>query len=100
MSGRIHELKTVAYAFDAVKAGLKRFEVRKNDRGFQSGDLVVLRRLYGPDDEVNEWRVGELDGEADALTYRVGWLLQGGQFGIEPGYCVFQLEEIVDEDAP
>jgi hypothetical protein len=78
-----HKLKTVAEAYDAIEARKKRFEVRKNDRMFQTGDIVVLQRL-------------DLRGisQPKEMTFRIGWILQGGQFGIEPGYCVFQLEEM------
>jgi len=39
----IHELKTIDPYFDAVRMGAKTFEIRKDDRGFQPGDLLVLR---------------------------------------------------------
>lgn len=38
-----HELKTWPCYFEHVTSGNKTFEIRKNDRGFQSGDTVVLR---------------------------------------------------------
>lgn len=37
-----HELKTVRPHFDAVASGAKHVEIRKNDRGFEVGDLLVL----------------------------------------------------------
>ena len=86
----IHVLKTVGAVWNALSSGEKRFEVRKNDRCFQSGDTVILRKL-DPDNTaairfVNNRR------EFIELEFKVGWILQGGQFGIEPNYCVFQLE--------
>ena len=39
---RLHHLKTWPRFFVPAWAGLKRFEVRKNDRGFREGDLVLL----------------------------------------------------------
>jgi len=41
-----HDLKILPAYFDAVLDGSKTFEIRDNrDRGFQKGDLVVLREL-------------------------------------------------------
>jgi len=39
----LHVLKTVQPYFEALWSGEKRFEVRKNDRGFQVGDSLCLR---------------------------------------------------------
>jgi len=88
----IHELKTWPIPFDAVKSGRKRFEVRKNDRFFQTGDTVRLRR-FNPDHSY------KLDDEP-VLLFQIGWMLQGGQFGIEPGYVVFGLEPLEEERRP
>ena len=46
---RTHELKTVRPYFGAVWGGEKTAELRKNDRGFQVGDLMLLRE-YLPDE--------------------------------------------------
>lgn len=40
---RTHELKTWPTYFEAILSGAKRFEVRKNDRDFAVGDVLVLR---------------------------------------------------------
>lgn len=37
-----HYLKTVQPYFDAIDQGLKTFEIRKNDRDFKVGDILVL----------------------------------------------------------
>ncbi len=84
MSGFIHRLKTTDLYWDAIQRGEKTFEVRKNDRAFQTGDVLELLRVdqawpnhYGP-----------------VLRYRITYILQGGQFGIEPAYCVMGLGPI------
>lgn len=41
-----HELKIWPEQFEAVKSGIKRFEFQKNDRDFQVGDLLRLRKFY------------------------------------------------------
>lgn len=37
-----HVLKTIEPYFSAVLSGDKTFEIRRNDRGFQKGDTLVL----------------------------------------------------------
>jgi hypothetical protein len=93
-----HILKTVGTCWDAVAAGLKQFEVRRNDRFFQSGDVVVLRRI----DDAGHYCTDPTKGKFSTmdLRFRIGWTLQGGQFGIETGYIVFQLEPLEATPAP
>lgn len=82
-----HDLKCEAIFFDAVEDGLKPFEVRLNDRSYQTGDILVLNRYqdggYIPA-RGNSYGVGK-------LRRRVTYILQGGQYGIEPRYCVLGL---------
>lgn len=40
-----HELKCWPAAFQAIRAGVKSFEVRVDDRGFNVHDIVVLREF-------------------------------------------------------
>ncbi len=40
-----HTLKTLPQYWDAVAGGEKNFEVRRDDRGFQKGDELILVRL-------------------------------------------------------
>lgn len=89
---RHHKLKTWPIYFDAIAAGEKTFEVRRNDRFYQSGDVVTLCK-YDPERRVYVTDSGYSSHEVNAIrmTFRVGPVLQGGQFGIEPGYCVFSL---------
>lgn len=42
MSGSIHRLDVIPPYMDAIVDGSKPFEIRLNDRAFQTGDLVEL----------------------------------------------------------
>ncbi len=79
----IHELKTWRGYYSQVLYDFKTFEVRKNDRDFKEGDWLKLR----------EWdnQLGEYTGQF--LYRRIGYILHGGQFGIEKGYVVMQLKK-------
>lgn len=90
----VHRLKTIDRYFDAIVSGAKTFEVRKNDRAFQTGDILELIM-------VNERgrpypMEGQIYGEI-TIRKRVTYLLQGGQFGIEPQYCVMGLGDAEEE---
>jgi hypothetical protein len=82
-SETVHDLKTVDRYFDAVVAGSKTFEVRLNDRAFQTGDVIRLRKIND-----KGYYVDYTTAFAD---FRITYILQGGQFGIEPRYCVLGL---------
>jgi hypothetical protein len=77
----IHELKTWSYYFCSVMNESKKFEVRKNDRNFKSLDVLHLREW----DEVKEKYTGR------SCLVKVDHILEGGQFGIESGYCVMSI---------
>lgn len=93
----IHELKTWPEFFDAVDRGEKTFEVRRDDRGFQVGDEIVLQRWQPNPNEIIGGgyyvdRLGrrEMFGHVEVakIRVRVTYKLPGGQFGVEPGHCV------------
>lgn len=91
----VHELKTWPQYWDAVKRGEKTFEVRRDDRGFQKGDILELQRckksLIGGYEV--EYR-GMTSTPEHVIRKRITYILTGGQFGIEPGYVVMGLGEV------
>lgn len=85
-----HKLKCWLPYFDAIARGDKNFEVRRDDRGFQRGDVLVLQKF---DHEKHRY---VLDGFGYSATHvelrrTILYVLTGGQFGIEPGYVVLAL---------
>lgn len=97
-----HNFKLATAYFDAVKSGAKNFEVRRDDRGFQKGDVLVLRRygfdwLTRKDAYLNAFDRGGVESDAETLHRRITYVLTGGQFGIEPGYVVMGLEPCEDQ---
>jgi Domain of unknown function (DUF3850) len=81
-----HVLKTWADYWDAIERGEKPFEVRRDDRGFQKGDVLILRRMA-------KSYSGAWVDDTRELRRRVTYVLTGGQFGIEPGYVVLGLKK-------
>lgn len=91
-----HRVKTVEPYYSAVERREKLFEVRKNDRFYQAGDTIELvwwNENHGPLGErfLTAWDRETAFENNPSQLFKVGPVLQGGQFGIEPGYCVFSL---------
>jgi Domain of unknown function (DUF3850) len=96
-----HSIKTREPYWSAQRRGEKLFEVRRDDRGYQKGDILLCRR-YGPPrwstmkapDYLDEH--GDRTSEDDAATnhFEIVYVLTGGQFGIELGYVVLQLKPL------
>jgi len=83
-----HRLKCWPQYFDAIERGEKPFDVRRDDRGFQKGDVLVLQR-FSP--EMGYTR-SPVTRETAEIRRKITYILTGGQFGIEPGYVVLGLE--------
>ena len=88
----VHELKTLAPYWDAVASGAKPFEVRRDDRGFQRGDILKLHRMC-PDTNRHYDTVPGSRFTRRTLTKRITYVLTGGHFGIEAGYVVLGLAD-------
>jgi hypothetical protein len=78
-----HILKTWPDPFAAMAGGLKKFEYRKNDRGYRVGDMLVLRR----------WLPESMTFEGGELVRWVTYIARGPNFGIPEGYCVMSVSE-------
>lgn len=77
-----HKLKIKQEYFEPVIQGKKRFEIRKNDRNFKVGDIVVLEEI----DENNIYT-------GDSFKTRITFLTDYQQ---KDGYVVFGISrEIV-----
>lgn len=84
-----HHIKTLPQYWDAVKRGDKTFEVRKDDRGFQKGDVLVLEKMT----ESGAYYDTDYHGNKRVIRRRITYILTGGQFGIQPGYVVMGIQE-------
>ena len=78
----VHYLKIKPEYYRDVQCGLKTFELRKNDRNFQVGDVLMLIKL---DDKGNE---------TDQVTrVKVNYILKDcPQYGLKEGYAILGIE--------
>lgn len=73
-----HELKIRPDYFNAVSEGRKKFELRRNDRDFRVGDIIVLR----------EWTGIRYTGRS--IGCRVDYILEGYE-GLDPDYAILSI---------
>lgn len=83
----VHQLKILPKWFEDVAAGKKNFEIRKNDRNFEVGDILVL----------NEYENGTYTGRK--VKRKVNYILHGdGTLGLLKDYCILGLEGIAESE--
>lgn len=80
---KVHELKILPEFFDQQLEGIKRFEVRHNDRDYQVGDVLIL----------NEWDGLKYTGRC--ITVEVTSMLTAEQFDgiIDPMFVILGTSE-------
>jgi hypothetical protein len=98
---REHRLKCWPNAYAAIRAGRKRFEWRKDDRGFEVGDVLVLKlwdpQLRDPWQSTCEAIMGPRGwyaADTEPLIVVVTYILRG-MFDVPNGYCVMSIEPIM-----
>lgn len=76
----VHELKILPEYYGPVEDGIKTFELRKNDRNYQIGDMLILK----------EWDVTGFTGR-EIIKY-INYIYQGNNmYGLKTGYCILGL---------
>ena len=76
---KIHEVKISSIYFDDVAAGIKNFELRKNDRGYKVGDILKL----------NEVKSGKETGRF--IKAKIEYTLEE-HTGLQEGYCILSIK--------
>lgn len=82
---RIHTLKTWPEPFAAVLSGRKRHEWRRDDRGFNVGDVLVLQ----------EWAV-DTGYTGEMRSFYVTYITR--DFGVPEGWCCMSIEPTSSEN--
>ena len=75
---KVHELKILPEYYKAVKKGTKRFELRKDDRDYAVGDMIVL----------HEWNGERYTGSKDLYIPILYVLRDCPEYGLKEGYCI------------
>lgn len=73
-----HYLKILPKYFELLIAGIKKFELRKNDRDYKVGDLIVFM----------EWDGDDYTGRLTQIM-RIRYILKDcPEYGLMDGYCI------------
>lgn len=81
-----HDIKSLKPYFQAVKANVKPFEIRKDDRGYQAGDTVTLHEIVEDYNTLSNYKT-----TSQTLDFTIGYVTAYEQ---KPGYVVFSLLEM------
>lgn len=93
---KLHDIKILKEYFDAKLAGLKPWEIRKDDRGYEVGDWLRLREIVPVPD--SEPVMHEYTGRV--LITEVLYIHRG--MGLQDGYIVMseRPEDYLENDYP
>jgi hypothetical protein len=84
-----HELKTDPQVFDDVVSGRKTFEIRKDDRGYEVGDSLKLRKTRYTGSEMAEGL--PLEYIDLPLYVYVTYILRGPIYGLADGWVIMAI---------
>lgn len=93
-----HELKILPQYFKEVVNGNKTFEIRKNDRGFKVRDTLLLKEWYQGDTDYKDDIYTPPHYTNNEITKEISYILEGGQHGLEEGYCITSLKDEQKEE--
>ena len=82
---KCHEIKIAAMYYDDVVSGRKRFELRKNDRGYKVGDALKML----------EFKDGKFTGRT--IDAEIVYMLEE-YTGLQEDYCILGIELVTETD--
>ena len=98
---KLHELKIKHEYLVEIVLGNKTFELRKNDRDYQVGDLIRFIDIPGPkrDLTLSEIsRVGSAYIDENTL-YRITYVLKDvPEYGLDKDYCILGIKKLKIEE--
>lgn len=90
---KLHELKILHPYLIDITIGTKTFELRKNDRDYQEGDLIRFIDI-GEDDTTTTkcWYEPNID---ENTLYRITYVLKNVEkYGLDKDYCILAIKKL------
>lgn len=94
LTGRTVVLKLDPQPFQETLDGLKRFEIRLDDRDYQCGDLLILCETAAPHADLLPGEIAVKTGRS--TVRRVTSILRGPVWGLAEGWVVMSTVAVVD----
>lgn len=90
----IHELKILPIYFEEVVKGNKTFEIRKDDRDFKIGDILLLKE-YDPDKKYLDIKDEETHYSGKKILKKILYVLKDiPSLGLKEGYVLLGIKEL------
>ena len=86
-----HILKTDRQPFEDVAGNRKHFDIRKDDRNFQIGDVLILQKTAHTGEEMKTHNY-PLVYTGDICVRLVTHIMRGPRYGLAEGYVIMSLE--------
>ena len=90
---KLHELKILHKYLVDISIGKKTFELRKNDRDYQVGDLIRFIDVREDDSTANK---NQIEPNIDENTlYRITYVLKDVEkYGLGKDYCILAIKKL------
>lgn len=86
---KLHELKIKEEYFKEVLRGNKTFELRKNDRDYQVGDLIHFLSVNGGNLIIGNPAYNE------KLVFQITYILKDvAEYGLDKEYCILGIKKL------
>lgn len=92
---KLHELKILSQYKASIDVGQKTFELRKNDRDYQVGDLIHFTVIESKHEDYKEvaWRFAKHPYLED--VYVITYILKNvPQYGLDKDYCILGIKKL------
>jgi len=90
---KIHRLKADGPSFDAIRSGEKKCDIRFDDRGFEVGDVLHLRKTKYTGEEMAESGPFNLAYIGKPHDVRVTHILRGPAYGLKEGWVCLSITD-------
>jgi len=90
---KTHELKTDRDVFISLAAGMKKFEIRYDDRGFEIFDILHLRETVHTGEEMKNGKPLIYTGRE--VYTQICYILKGPIYGLKEGWAILSIDKII-----